>query len=121
MYLEKINDPDDIRGYSPEQRRILAREMRDALITRTSLIGGHIGPNLGIIEATIALHTVFDSPHDKIVFDVSHQCYPHKMLTGRAGAYVRAAEYGVTLRAARRMSLWSSATVRCRAARRSRG
>ena len=94
MYLEKINEPEDIRGYSPEQRRILAREMRDALITRTSLIGGHIGPNLGIIEATIALHTVFDSPHDKIVFDVSHQCYPHKMLTGRAGAYVRAAEYG---------------------------
>ena len=94
MYLEKINEPEDIRGYSPEQRRILAREMRDALITRTSLIGGHIGPNLGIIEATIALHTVFDSPRDKIVFDVSHQCYPHKMLTGRAGAYVRAAEYG---------------------------
>ena len=94
MYLEKINEPADIRGYTAEQRRLLAREMRDALITRTSLIGGHIGPNLGIIEATIALHTVFDSPHDKIVFDVSHQCYPHKMLTGRAGAYVRAAEYG---------------------------
>ena len=94
MYLEKINEPADIRGYTAEQRRVLAEEMRDALIKRTSLIGGHIGPNLGIIEATIALHTVFDSPHDKIVFDVSHQCYPHKMLTGRAGAYVRAAEYG---------------------------
>ena len=94
MYLEKINEPADIRGYTAEQRRVLAQEMRDALIKRTSLIGGHIGPNLGIIEATIALHTVFDSPHDKIVFDVSHQCYPHKMLTGRAGAYVRAAEYG---------------------------
>ena len=93
MYLEKINEPADIRDYTAEQRRILAREMREALIERTSLIGGHIGPNLGIIEATIALHTVFDSPRDKIVFDVSHQCYPHKMLTGRVGAYTRAAEY----------------------------
>ena len=93
MYLEKINEPADIRGYTAEQRRILAQEMREALITRTSLIGGHIGPNLGVIEATIALHTVFDAPRDKIVFDVSHQCYPHKMLTGRVGAYVNAAEY----------------------------
>ena len=94
LYLEKINEPADIRDYTAEQRRILAREMRDVLIERTSLVGGHIGPNLGIIEATIALHTVFDSPRDKIVFDVSHQCYPHKMLTGRADAYIRAAAYG---------------------------
>ena len=93
MYLEKINEPADIRGYTAEQRRILAQEMREALITRTSLIGGHIGPNLGVIEATIALHTVFDAPRDKIVFDVSHQCYPHKMLTGRVGAYINEAEY----------------------------
>ena len=93
MYLENINTPRDLRGYTAEQRRILAQEMREALIERTSHVGGHIGPNLGIIEATIALHTVFDSPRDKIVFDVSHQCYPHKMLTGRAGAYTRAAEY----------------------------
>ena len=94
MYLEHISSPADIKGYTAEQRRLLAEEMRTALIHRTSLIGGHIGPNLGIIEATIALHTVFDSPRDKIVFDVSHQCYPHKMLTGRAGAYVNEAEYG---------------------------
>ena len=93
LYLETINAPADIRSYTADQRRILAQEMRDALIERTSLIGGHIGPNLGIIEATIALHTVFDSPRDKIVFDVSHQCYPHKMLTGRVGAYTRPAEY----------------------------
>ena len=93
MYLEKINEPADIRGYTAEQRRVLAEEMRAALITRTSLIGGHIGPNLGIIEATIALHTVFDAPRDRIVFDVSHQCYPHKMLTGRVGAYINEAEY----------------------------
>ena len=94
MYLETIHEPADIRGYTAEQRRALADEMRDALIRRTSCIGGHIGPNLGIIEATIALHTVFDSPHDKIIFDVSHQCYPHKMLTGRAHAYIDEAEYG---------------------------
>ena len=94
MYLEHISSPADIKGYTAEQRRLLAEEMRTALTHRTSLIGGHIGPNLGIIEATIALHTVFDSPRDKIVFDVSHQCYPHKMLTGRAGAYVNEAEYG---------------------------
>ena len=93
LYLENINAPADIRGYTAEQRRILAREMREALIKRTSLIGGHIGPNLGIIEATIALHTVFDAPRDRIVFDVSHQCYPHKMLTGRVGAYVNETEY----------------------------
>ena len=94
MYLEHIRSPADIKGYTAEQRCLLAEEMRTALIHRTSLIGGHIGPNLGIIEATIALHTVFDSPRDKIVFDVSHQCYPHKMLTGRAGAYVNEADYG---------------------------
>ena len=94
MYLETIHEPADIRGYTAEQRRALADEMRDALIRRTSCIGGHIGPNLGIIEATIALHTVFDSPHDKIIFDVSHQCYPHKMLTGRAHAYIDEAQYG---------------------------
>ena len=93
MYLEKINEPADIRGYTAEQRRVLAEEMRAALIHRTSCIGGHIGPNLGIIEATIALHTVFDAPRDRIVFDVSHQCYPHKMLTGRVGAYINEAEY----------------------------
>ena len=94
MYLETIHKPADIRGYTAEQRRALTDEMRDALIRRTSCIGGHIGPNLGIIEATIALHTVFDSPHDKIIFDVSHQCYPHKMLTGRAHAYIDEAQYG---------------------------
>ena len=93
LYLETIHEPADIRGYTAEQRRVLAEEMRAALIHRTSCVGGHIGPNLGIIEATIALHTVFDSPRDKIIFDVSHQCYPHKMLTGRVGAYVNEAEY----------------------------
>ena len=94
MYLEQIHSPADIKGYTPEQRRALAAEMRAALIARASCIGGHIGPNLGVIEATIALHTVFDAPTDKIIYDVSHQCYPHKMLTGRADAYLDPAHYG---------------------------
>ena len=94
MYLEQIHSPADIKGYTPEQRRALAAEMRAALITRASSVGGHIGPNLGVIEATIALHTVFDAPTDKIIYDVSHQCYPHKMLTGRADAYLDPAHYG---------------------------
>ena len=94
MYLETITSPADIKHYTAAQRSALAQEMRDALIRRTSIAGGHIGPNLGIVEATIALHTVFDSPRDKIVFDVSHQCYPHKMLTGRAAAYIGEAQYG---------------------------
>jgi len=68
--------------------------MRAALITRASSVGGHIGPNLGVIEATIALHTVFDAPTDKIIYDVSHQCYPHKILTGRAAAYLDPTHYG---------------------------
>ena len=93
MYLEQIHSPSDIKGYTPAQRRALAAEMRAALIARASRIGGHIGPNLGVIEATIALHTVFDAPTDKIIYDVSHQCYPHKMLTGRAAAYLDPAHY----------------------------
>ena len=98
MYLETITSPADIKHYTAAQRSALAQEMRDALIRRTSIAGGHIGPNLGIVEATIALHTVFDSPRDKIVFDVSHQCYPHKMLTGRAAAYIDEAQYGTVSR-----------------------
>ena len=94
LYLERIVSPTDIKSYTPAARAALAEEMRAALIRRTSVCGGHIAPNLGIIEATIALHTVFDSPRDKIIFDVSHQCYPHKMLTGRVGAYVNESEYG---------------------------
>ena len=94
LYLEQIHSPSDIKAYTAEQRRALAEEMRAALIERTSHIGGHIGPNLGVIEATIALHTVFDAPTDKMIFDVSHQCYPHKMLTGRAAAYLDPTHYG---------------------------
>ena len=93
MYLETITSPADIKGYTAEQRRVLAQEMRDALLKRASIHGGHFGPDFGIIEAIIALHTVFDSPADKIVYDVSHQCYPHKMLTGRVEAYINEDKY----------------------------
>ena len=94
MYLETITSPADIKNYTAEQRRVLAQEMRDALLKRASVHGGHFGPDFGIIEAIIALHTVFDSPMDKIVYDVSHQCYPHKMLTGRVEAYIDEDKYG---------------------------
>ena len=93
MYLETITSPADIKDYTAKQRRVLAQEMRDALLKRASIHGGHFGPDFGIIEAIIALHTVFDSPTDKIVYDVSHQCYPHKMLTGRVEAYLDEDKY----------------------------
>ncbi len=83
MYLEKINSPSDIKKLSVDEMKKLTQEMRDALIFKLSRHGGHCGPNLGFAEATVALHYVFDSPVDKIVFDVSHQTYCHKMLTGR--------------------------------------
>ena len=93
MYLETIKSPADIKGYGAAERKALAEEMRDALLKRASIHGGHFGPDFGIIEAIIALHTVFDSPTDKIVYDVSHQCYPHKMLTGRVEAYIDEDKY----------------------------
>ncbi|MEI3019665.1 1-deoxy-D-xylulose-5-phosphate synthase [Ruminococcus sp.] len=88
MYLKKINAPEDVRQLNTEELRALAEEMRQALLFRLSRHGGHFGPNFGMVEATIALHYVFDSPKDKIVYDVSHQSYPHKMLTGRKNAYL---------------------------------
>ena len=88
MYLEKIDAPQDLRGLTTEQLHALADEIREALLRKLSVHGGHIGPNLGMVEATVALHRVFDSPRDRIVFDVSHQSYVHKMLTGRAAAYL---------------------------------
>ena len=93
MYLEKITSPADIKGYGAAERKALAEEMRGALLKRASVHGGHFGPDFGIVETIIALHTVFDSPTDKIVYDVSHQSYPHKMLTGRVEAYINEAEY----------------------------
>ena len=88
MYLETIEGPEDVKKLSQDQLKELAKEMREALLNRASKHGGHFGPNFGIVEATIALHYVFESPKDKIVYDVSHQIYPHKMLTGRKKAYL---------------------------------
>jgi len=93
LYLEKITSPADIKGYGPAERKALAQEMRDAMLRRASIHGGHFGPDFGAVEAIIALHTVFDSPRDKIVYDISHQSYPHKMLTGRVEAYIDEAHY----------------------------
>lgn len=93
MYIEKINQPTDVKNLNSEQLHILADEMRKALLQKLSKHGGHFGPNLGMVEATIALHYVFNSPTDKIVYDVSHQSYPHKMLTGRKDAFLYEDKY----------------------------
>ena len=91
--LSEIKTPDDIRNMSIAELTQLAAEMRSALMNKLSVHGGHVGPNLGMVEAVIALHYVFDTPKDKIVFDVSHQTYPHKMITGRMRAFTDPAHY----------------------------
>lgn len=94
MFLEQINSPADLKRLSIPECEQLAAEIRTALLTKAAAAGGHLASNLGLVEATIALHYVFDSPQDKIVFDVSHQCYTHKMLTGRKDAFLCAEQYG---------------------------
>ena len=91
--LENINSPKDVKNLSENEMKVLADEIRQGVLTRVNTIGGHLGPDLGIVEATIALHYVFNSPVDKFVFDVSHQCYPHKMLTGRKLGFTNPAEH----------------------------
>ncbi|MDE7160284.1 MAG: 1-deoxy-D-xylulose-5-phosphate synthase [Muribaculaceae bacterium] len=93
MDLSSIKTPADIRNMNIEELTLLAAEMRRALMDKLSVHGGHVGPNLGMVEAVIALHYVFDTPQDKIIFDVSHQTYPHKMLTGRMEAFTDPAHY----------------------------
>lgn len=93
MYIEQIESPQGVKQLSAEQLNALAAEIRQALLAKLSVHGGHIGPNLGMVEATIALHYVFDSPKDKLVFDVSHQSYVHKMLTGRKDAFLSPDRY----------------------------
>ena len=88
MYLEKIDKPEDLKNLNYDELKDLAKEIREALMNRLSKKGGHFGPNFGMVEATIALHYVFNSPKDKIVFDVSHQSYAHKILTGRKEAFI---------------------------------
>lgn len=93
MYIENINGPEDVKKLTIDQLPTLAEEIRHALLLRASRHMGHFGPNFGMVEATIALHYVFDSPKDKIVYDVSHQSYPHKMLTGRKDAFLYEEHY----------------------------
>lgn len=93
MYIEKITKPSDVKKLKSNELNVLAEEIRTALLKKISRHGGHFGPNFGIVEATIALHYVFDSPKDKIVFDVSHQTYTHKMLTGRKDAFLYEEHY----------------------------
>ncbi len=88
MYIEKIKSPAFLKGLNLEELNIVADETRQAVLNRVSKHGGHVGPNLGFVEATVALHYVFGAPKDKLVFDVSHQCYPHKVLTGRASGFL---------------------------------
>ena len=86
--FENINSPADLKNLSLNDMKILASDIRKAIINRVNLIGGHLSPDLGIVEATIAMHYVFNSPIDKFIFDVSHQIYPHKILTGRKAGFV---------------------------------
>ena len=94
MLIETVHSPADIKGFDTAQLTALAAEIRSGLMNRLSKRGGHFGPNFGIVEATVALHYVFDSPKDKFVFDVSHQCYTHKILTGRKDAFFDDAHFG---------------------------
>lgn len=93
MYLETINSPLDVKRLSIQELNVLGGEIRNTLLKKLSTHGGHFGPNFGMVEATIALHYVFNSPEDKIVYDVSHQSYVHKMLTGRNEAFLNPDKY----------------------------
>ncbi len=93
MIIEKVNEPKDLKNLNIETLNTLSDEMRKLIIKKVNTIGGHFGPNLGMIEATIAMHYVFNSPVDKFIFDVSHQCYPHKILTGRKEGFMNPDKY----------------------------
>lgn len=93
MILDRIDTPNDLKTLSIDEMKILADEMRELIIKKVNEIGGHMAPNLGIVETTIAMHYVFNSPIDKFVFDVSHQCYPHKMLTERKEGFLKKENY----------------------------
>lgn len=92
-YLDRVNSPADVKKMTAEELKGLAADIREGILKRDSLIGGHVGPNLGFVEATLALHYVFNSPEDKIVYDVSHQCYAHKMITGRKNGFLNPDDY----------------------------
>src|SRR3954453_5603145 len=92
--LDTINGPQDLRGLSTEELELLAQEVRQEIISTINIVGGHYASNLGTVELTVALHKVFNSPHDKIVWDVGHQAYPHKLLTGRRDRFNTIRQYG---------------------------
>jgi 1-deoxy-D-xylulose-5-phosphate synthase len=92
--LDRIDGPRDLRGLNREELAALAREIREFLVQKVSRTGGHLGPNLGVVELTLALHRVFDSPHDKLLFDTGHQAYVHKIVTGRRGDFDRLRQRG---------------------------
>src|SRR5205814_10522576 len=85
--MRSVRQPSDLRALSPEQLATLAQEIRDFLVEKVSRTGGHLGPNLGVVELTFALHRVFDSPKDRILFDTGHQAYVHKIVTGRQDGF----------------------------------
>src|SRR5450755_3831084 len=81
--LDRVRYPSDLRNFSAEQLRQLADELRTETIDAVSVTGGHLGASLGVVELTVAIHAIFDTPHDRLLWDVGHQAYPHKILTGR--------------------------------------
>src|SRR5256886_3331932 len=85
--LAQVSGPQDLKRLTPEELALLATEIRDFLVAKVSRTGGHLGPNLGVVELTLALHRVFDSPKDRILFDTGHQAYVHKMVTGRQDGF----------------------------------
>ncbi|GAB17910.1 1-deoxy-D-xylulose-5-phosphate synthase, partial [Gordonia effusa NBRC 100432] len=85
--LDRISSPADLVGLDQREMAELAREIREFLIEKVSASGGHLGPNLGVVELTLAIHRVFDSPHDPVIFDTGHQCYVHKIITGRRDGF----------------------------------
>ena len=91
--LDRVDSPSDVKQLSEQELVVLAKEIREVIINKVSQTGGHLGPNLGMVEATIAMHYVFNSPVDKIVYDISHQCYPHKILTGRKHGFIDANQF----------------------------
>ena len=93
-HLESIATPRDLRDLSDDQLDLLASEIRDLLVATCSRTGGHLGPNLGVVELTLAIHRVFDSPRDRVVFDTGHQSYVHKLLTGRRAEFDRLRQEG---------------------------
>ena len=93
MILDKVNNTLDLKNLTKEELKGLSSEIKDILIKKVSKTGGHFAPNLGVVELTIAMHYVFNSPVDKIVYDVSHQCYTHKILTGRKHGFLDENKY----------------------------